>query len=108
MIIPDGYLFQPAFNQGFIEFSKVGTLLLDEILQVVDSGNLCISGSSVNSTLPALFAELENLVGNLIVGFLVVSLFKKLLLELQKLFINTVSGGFLGIPDDLSDVLLQL
>lgn len=42
-------------------------LLFDEILQVVDSGNLYISGSDVNSTLLALFAELENLVGNLIV-----------------------------------------
>ena len=108
MVFPDGYLPHPAFNQGFIEFSKVGTLLLDEILQVVDSGNLCVSGSCVNGTLPALFAELENFIGNLIVGFFVVSFFKKLLLKLQKLFINTVSGGFLGIPDDLCNVLLQL
>ena len=37
MVIPDGYLPQPAFYQGFVEGFKVGTLLLNVILQVVDS-----------------------------------------------------------------------
>lgn len=106
VVFPDSYLFQPAFHQGFIKFSKVGTLLLDEILQVVDSGNLCISGGGINGTLLALFAELENFVGNLIVGVLVVSLFEKFFLKFPQLFINSVSGGFLGIPDDLCNVLL--
>lgn len=32
MVFPDGYLFELAFYQGFIKFSKVGILLLNEIL----------------------------------------------------------------------------
>ena len=81
MVIPDSDLIKPAFYQGLVEFSKVGALLFNVILQVIDSCNLCVSGSSVNSTFFTLLAELENLVGNFIVGFLVVSFFEKLLLE---------------------------
>ena len=92
VVFPDGDLFQPAFYQGFIEGFKVGTLLFNVILQVVDSCNLCVSGSGVNSALLALFTELENLVGYLVVGFLVVGLFEKFLLKLQKLFVNFVSS----------------
>ncbi|MGN0181208.1 MAG: hypothetical protein ACI4DP_02175 [Candidatus Ornithomonoglobus sp.] len=68
VVFPDGYLSQPAFYQGFIEGLKVGMLLFNVILQVVDSFNLCISGGGVNGALLALFAELENLVGNLIIS----------------------------------------
>lgn len=78
MVFPDGYLFKPAFYQGLVELSKVGTLLLDVVFQVVDSFNLGVSGSGVNGAFFMLFTELENLVGNLIVGFFVVSLFEKL------------------------------
>ena len=67
VVFPDDYLFQPAFYRGFIESFKAGTLLLDVILQVVDSFNLCISGGSINGAFFALFMELENLVGNLII-----------------------------------------
>lgn len=60
VVFPDGDLLEPAFYQGLIELGKVGTLL----------------------------TEFENLVGNFIVGFLVVSLFEKFLLEFHQLFIN--------------------
>lgn len=48
MVIPDGYLSKPAFHQCFIEGFDGGTLLLDVVLQVVDSFNLGVSGSGVN------------------------------------------------------------
>ena len=73
MVIPDGYLTKPAFYQGFIEGFKVGTLLLDVVLQVVNSCNLRVSGSCVNGAFFTLFAELENLVGYLVVGFLLLA-----------------------------------
>ena len=43
-------------------------LLLDEVLQFVDAGNLCVSGGSVNRTFFSLFPEFEDLVGNLIIA----------------------------------------
>ena len=72
MVIPDDDLLKPAFYQSLIEFRKAGRLFFDVILQVIDSCNLCVSGSSVNCAFFTLLAELENLVGNFIVGFLVV------------------------------------
>ena len=68
MVFPDDDLLEPALYQGLIKFSKVGTLLLDKILQVIDSLNLCVPGGRVNRTFLALLAELEDLVGNFIVG----------------------------------------
>ena len=81
VVIPDGDLLKPAFYQSLIEFRKAGRLFFDVILQVIDSCNLCASGSSVNSAFFTLLTELEDLVGNFIVGFLGVSFFEKLLLE---------------------------
>lgn len=70
-----------CFSQHFTKASSksVGTTLsffLNVILQVIDSCNLYISGGCVNSAFFALFTELENLVGNFIVGFLVISLLR--------------------------------
>lgn len=90
--VPDCDLLEPSFYQCLIENFEGSTLLLNEILQVVNSCNLCVSGGSVNSAIFSLFTELENLVCNLIIGFLVVGLFEKFLLKLQKLFVNSVSG----------------
>lgn len=81
VVIPNGDLLKPAFYQSLIEFRKAGWLFFDVILQVVNSCNLCVSGGGVNSAFFTLLTELENLVGNFIVGFLVVSFFEKLLLE---------------------------
>ena len=56
MVIPDGYLTKPAFHQGFIEGFEGGTLILDVILQVVNSRNLSVFGSGVNGAFFSLFA----------------------------------------------------
>ena len=106
VVFPDGYLFEPAFYQCFVEFSQVSTLLLDEILQVINSCNLRVSGSGVNGAFFTLFAEFENLVSNLIVGFFVVSFFEKLFLKFHQLLVNAISGALLSFSDDFSNVLL--
>ena len=41
-------------------------------LQLVDAGNLCVSGSSIDCTFFSLFPEFEDLVGNLIIGLFVI------------------------------------
>ena len=38
-----------------------------KVLQLVDAGNLCVSGSSIDRTFFSLFPEFEDLVGNLVV-----------------------------------------
>ena len=106
MVFPDGDLLEPAFNQGFVEGFKVGTLLFNVILQVVNSCNLHVSGSGVNGAFFTLFAEFENLVSNLIVGFFVVSFFEKLFLKFHQLLVNAISGALLSFSDDFSNVLL--
>ena len=83
-------------------------LLLDEILQFIDASNLCVPGRSVNRAFFSLFPKLEDIVGNLIVGFLVVSFFEKLFLELLQSFVNAISGILLSASDHLWDVLLEL
>ena len=77
-----------------------------KVLQFVDAGNLCVSGSSVNSAFFSLFPEFEDLVGNLVVGFFVVGLFNKLLLKFHKLLINTIGGDCSRSSDDRCDILL--
>ena len=69
MILPDNDPLKPALYQGFVEGLQVCGLLLDKILQLVDAGNLCISGGSVNRAFLALFPEFEDLVGNLVVTY---------------------------------------
>ena len=69
MVLPDDDSLKPAFYQGLVEGVQVCGLLLDEVLQFVDAGNLCVSGGSVNRTFFSLFPEFEDLVGNLIIGF---------------------------------------
>ena len=83
-------------------------LLLDEILQFIDAGNLCVSGDSVNRTFFTLFPELEDFIGNLVVGLFVICLFEKLFLKLLQFFVNAISGILLSASDHLSDVLLEL
>lgn len=81
-------------------------LLLVVVLQVVDSLNLGVSGNGVNSAFFTLFAEIENLVGNLIVGFLIVSIFEKLLLDFYQFFVNAISIALLSFSDNFSNILL--
>ena len=68
MVLPDDDSLKPAFYQGLVEGFQVCGLLLDKILQLVDAGNLCVSGGSVNRTFFSLFPEFEDLVGNLVIA----------------------------------------
>ena len=65
--LPDDNSFKPALYQGLVEGLQVCGLLLDKILQLVDAGNLCVSGGSVNRAILALFSEFEDLIGYLII-----------------------------------------
>ena len=108
MVLPDDDTLKPALYQGLVEGFQVCGLLLDEILQFIDAGNLCVSGGSVNRTFFAMLPELEDLVGNLIIGLFVVGLFEKLFLELLQSFVNAISGILLSVSNHLCDVLLEL
>ena len=55
-----------------------------------------------------LFPELEDLVGNLAVGFFAIGFFEKLFLESLQSFIDTISGILLSASDHLCNVLLEL
>ena len=54
----------------------------------------CVCGGSVNRTFFSLFTELEDLVGNLIIGLFVIGFFEKLFLKLLQSFVNAISGFF--------------
>ena len=81
MVLPDDDSLKPALYQCFIEGFQMCGLLLDKILQFIDAGNLRVSGSSVNRAFFSLFPELEDLVGNLVVGLFVIGFFEELFLE---------------------------
>lgn len=106
VVIPDDDTLKPAFYQCFIEGFQMCGLLLDEVLQLVDVGNLCVSGGSVNRAFFPLFPELEDLIGNLVVGLFVIGFFEKLFLELLQSFIDAISGVLLSATDYLCNVLL--
>ena len=108
VVLPDDDSLKPAFYQGLVEGVQVCGLLLDEVLQFVDAGNLCVSGGSVNRTFFSLFPEFEDLVGNLIIGLFVIGFFEKLFLRLLQSFVNAISGFLLSTTDHLCDVLLEL
>ena len=52
--------------------------------------------------------ELEDLVGNLVVGFFAIGFFEKLFLKLLQSFVNAISGILLSALDHLCNVLLEL
>ena len=52
--------------------------------------------------------SLEDLIGNLIIGLLVIGFFEKLFLKLLQSFVNAISGFLLSTTDHLCDVLLEL
>ena len=58
------------FTRASPKASKRAGGLLDKILQLVDAGNLCVSGGSIDRTFFSLFPEFEDLVGNLVVKVL--------------------------------------
>ena len=108
MVIPDNDPLKPALYQDLVEGLQVCGLLFDEILQFIDAGNLCVSGGGINRALFALFPELEDLVGNLIIGLFVIGFFEKLFLKLLQSFVNAISGFLLSTTDHLCNVLLEL
>ena len=80
MVIPDGDLFDPASHQRFVKFGKVGGLLCNVILQVVDSLYLLIPCSGIDCGLLAEFSEPEYFIGNFVIGFFALGFLDKLLL----------------------------
>ena len=82
VVLPDDDSLKPALYQYLVEGFQVCGLLLDEILQLVDAGNLCVSGGSVNRAFFSLFSEFEDLIGNLVVGLFAIGFFEKLFLKL--------------------------
>ena len=91
MVLPDDDSLKPALYQGLVEGFQVCGLLLDEILQFIDAGNLRVSGSSVNRAFFSPFPEFEDLVCNLIIGLFAIGLFEKLFLELLQSFVNAIA-----------------
>jgi len=106
VVLPDDDSLEPALYQGLVEGFQVCGLLLDEILQFIDAGNLCIPGRGVNRAFFSLFPEFEDLVGNLIIGLFVIGFFEKLFLKLLQSFVNAISGILLSTTDHLCNVLL--
>lgn len=76
MVIPDGYLFEPASYQRLVKLGKVCSLLSDEILQVVDAFYLLVPCGSVDGGLLAELSKPENLISNFIIGLFTVCLLK--------------------------------
>ena len=101
VVLPGGDPLKPTFHQGLVEGFQVCRMLLYEILQFIDAGNLCVPGSSVNRAFFSLFSEFEDLVGNLIIGLFVIGLFKKFFLKLLKFFVDPISGILLSASDHL-------
>ena len=108
VVLPDDDSLEPALYQGLVEGVQVCGMLLDEILQFIDAGNLCVPSSSVNRAFFSLFPELENLIGNLVIGFIAIGFFEKLFLESLQSFVDTISGILLSASDHICDVLLEL
>ena len=83
MVLKNRNLFEPAPDQGFVEFRQFGGLAADEILKCCDTCDLFVSCYRVNSGLLLQFPEPEDFIGNFIVSFLVVGLFEQFLLQGQ-------------------------
>ena len=100
VIIPDNDALKPALYQSLVEGFQVCGLLLDEILQFIDAGNLFVPDGSVNRAFFSLFPELEDFIGNLVVGLFAIGLFEKLFLKLLQFFVNAImlSGKLNDVP----------
>lgn len=81
MVVPDGYLFDPASHQRFVKFDEVSSLLCDIILQVVDSLYLLVSCGSVDGGLLAQFSKPEYFISNFVIGFFALGFLDEFLLQ---------------------------
>lgn len=61
-VIPDGNVLDPASHQCFIEFCKIGGLLRNVILQVIDSLYLFVHCGGIDGCFLAEFSESEDLI----------------------------------------------
>lgn len=100
VVIPDGDLLNTASHQCFIEFCKIGGLLRDVILQIIDSLYLLVSCSSVYGGLLAEFSRPEYFISNLVIGFFAVSLLDEFLLQDHQLFADVLNGSGLRSSDN--------
>ena len=73
------------FTRASPKASKRAGGCLMKVLQLVDAGNLCVSGSSIDRTFFSLFPEFEDLVGNLVVKVLQEANQHKLTIQLRLL-----------------------
>ena len=78
----------------------MSSLLCDIILQIIDSLYLLVSCGSIDGGLLAEFSKPEYFIGNLVIGFFVLSLLDKLLLEGHQLLVDVFNGSCLRSSDD--------
>ena len=79
-VIPDGYLLNPASHQCFIKFCKIGGLLCDVILQVIDSLYLFVPCGGIDGCFLAELSKPEDLIRYFVVVLFDVGLLDQLLL----------------------------
>ena len=94
MVGPDCDFLHPALDQHLVKFRQLGGLAADEILKLRDATDLLVPCDGINGGLMLQLSEPEYLIGNLVVGFLVVDLLQKVLLQFQQLFINGIRRGY--------------
>ena len=108
MVIPDCDLPEPAFDQLFIKLGQLVALLPDKILQLLDALHLDGLSGFIGIGLLLQFTQMENLLGNIIIGFPVIGTVQQFLLENQQPFRNAVFLGRSIIPQHKHQVLLEL
>lgn len=96
-VIPECDLLDPASHQCFIEFCKIGGLLRNVILQVVNSLYLFISCGCINGCFLAKFSESEDLIRYFIVVRLAVTIQTVFIF-----FIACIASKILGMSHDIA------
>lgn len=79
-IVPHGNLLKPPPGKALVKFCKLGILLLDEIIQLVDTLDLFVTDSGVGEVLLLHLTKLEYLIGDVVVVLLAGRMVDKLLL----------------------------
>lgn len=77
-----------SFDKRFVKFGEFSGLRFDEIVELFESVDLVIAGSTVGESLLFKFPVVEDFFSNGIVFFLVVSFVYEFLLKFQKMLIN--------------------
>ena len=93
VVVPDRDLPEPAFDQLLVKFGQFIALLSDKILQFLDTFHLDGLGGFIGIRLLLQFSQMENLLGNIIIGLSVVGAVQQFLLEYQQPFRNAVLLG---------------